>query len=375
MKFLHTADWHLGISAAQAGEAGERIRQERLKAAARVVAAASEAGAEFVLVAGDMFDDNGVERIAVQQAGDLLARCGIPAFIIPGNHDPLVPGSVWDHPVWQAANIHLLREASPFDAGPAMLYPCPLKEAHGRRDPTGWITPAGRDRIRIGIAHGTVEGVPLSEPDFPIPRNAAERAGLDYIALGHWHSLAEYQNGEGVVRMAYCGAHEATKFGERESGKALIVEVESPGAPPVIQPIQTGGLAWRDLSFDLRTPGQIEEVASALNSIERPDSVLLSLHLTGLIFAGDLARFEQLRDIVDSNRFLFARLHADGLRPAPEDSGWIDALPPGILREAASRLREWADPGFQGVRPEAATPQTAANALIELYALAREVGA
>ncbi len=58
MRFLHTADWHLGIGAAHAGQAGERIRQERLHAAARVVAAAKEAGAEFVVVAGDMFDNN-----------------------------------------------------------------------------------------------------------------------------------------------------------------------------------------------------------------------------------------------------------------------------------------------------------------------------
>ena len=33
MKFLHTADWQLGMKAAHVGEAGARVREERLLAA------------------------------------------------------------------------------------------------------------------------------------------------------------------------------------------------------------------------------------------------------------------------------------------------------------------------------------------------------
>ena len=33
MKFLHTADWQLGMKAVQLGGAGERVRAERLKTA------------------------------------------------------------------------------------------------------------------------------------------------------------------------------------------------------------------------------------------------------------------------------------------------------------------------------------------------------
>lgn len=37
MKFLHTADWQLGMKAAHVGEVGARVREERFLAARRVV--------------------------------------------------------------------------------------------------------------------------------------------------------------------------------------------------------------------------------------------------------------------------------------------------------------------------------------------------
>ena len=73
MKFLHTADWQLGMKAVHAGAAAQRVRDERLTAAKRVVATAVEHEAEFIVVAGDTFEDNGIERLLVQKAADILA--------------------------------------------------------------------------------------------------------------------------------------------------------------------------------------------------------------------------------------------------------------------------------------------------------------
>jgi DNA repair exonuclease SbcCD nuclease subunit len=52
-------------------------------------------------VAGDTFEDNGVDRVIVQKVADILAGFVGPVYVIPGNHDPLVPGSVRDHPAWR----------------------------------------------------------------------------------------------------------------------------------------------------------------------------------------------------------------------------------------------------------------------------------
>ena len=62
MKFVHTADWQIGMKAAHIGAVGERLREARLQAARKVIDAAGAHGAEFILLAGDSFEDNGVNR-------------------------------------------------------------------------------------------------------------------------------------------------------------------------------------------------------------------------------------------------------------------------------------------------------------------------
>ena len=202
MKFLHTADWQIGMKAESVGTASQRVREERLQAGRRVVETAKQNSVDFILLAGDLFEDNAVDRSLVQKVADILAGFGKPVYVIPGNHDPLVPGSVWDHPAWKSSQyLVVLREETPLILDGCTLYPCPLREKHSGKNPTGWIKAPKGKSINIGVAHGTVEGIQQDEFDYPIYRDAAERAGLDYLALGHWHSVATYPSTDGATRM------------------------------------------------------------------------------------------------------------------------------------------------------------------------------
>ncbi|MDI6772830.1 MAG: DNA repair exonuclease [bacterium] len=384
MKFLHTADWQIGMRAAQVGESAVRVREERLAAARRVVGEARAAGAEFILIAGDVFEDNGVDRILVQKVADILADFAGPVYVIPGNHDPLVPGSVWEHPAWAAGHVHLLAEEKPVDIPGGALFPCPIRAKYSGKDPTAWIPPRegsareGSARepngIRIGIAHGTVEGIHQAEPDYPIARNAAERANLDYLALGHWHSNAQYALPDGAVRMAYSGTHEATGFGERDSGNALIVEIAAAGAAPVITPVRTGRLTWTVIEAELREPGDLSRLRAGIEAMNDTAATLLEVRVSGLLAAGDREELLRLEQILAS-RFLHGRVDASRLRPFPGDASWTAGLPAGVVRDAAERLQELADAAYQGTRPEGASPEIASRALLELYALISAAGA
>ena len=348
------------------------MREERLAAARRVVGVARDQGAEFVLIAGDTFEDNGVERALIQKVADILGGSPVPVYLIPGNHDPLTPGSVWEHPAWKSMeHVHVLREEKPVDIPGGILYPCPVKDKRSRKDPTAWIPSGETGAIRIGLAHGTVEGVPQPEPDHPIPRDAAARAGLDYLALGHWHSTATYPASDGSVRMAYSGTHETTSFGERDSGNVLVVEIAGPGAPPLVTPVRTGGLTWKVIEKDIREPGDLQRVRQDIESQDNPGSTLIELRLKGLLAAAERDEVARIEEILAS-RFLFHRVDSSGLRPSPEDANWLASLPPGILQNVAARLQELSDPRFAGERPEGASPEVASRALMELYALMTE---
>jgi DNA repair exonuclease SbcCD nuclease subunit len=383
MRFLHTADWQVGMKAADLGKAGELVRAERLAAAARVVQAARTHHVDFLLLAGDTFEDNAVDRLLVRKAADILAAAGRPVYLLPGNHDPLVPGSVWQHPAWNTTpNLHVLRSDEPVEIAGGWLFPCVCKEKHSRRDPTVWIpmraagTADGRskqaflDGIRIGIAHGTVEGVDLQDPEYPIPRDAAARRDLCYLALGHWHSYASYPSADGGVRMAYGGTHEPTKFGERDSGNVLIVEINAPGTTPKVTSVSTGRLRWTQIALELRERSDLQRLLDQVDALDDPASTLVDLRLGGVIHAEDTPLLAQVAEILQA-RCPFHRLDRTALGLAPGDDAWMDRLPAGTLRLAAARLADLAarpavDPG-SGSSPEVAT-----RALLELYALMAE---
>src|SRR5882672_10676232 len=62
---------------------------------AGVLETARALGADIVLLAGDTFDNHAVTSRTIDRAGQLLADAGLPVVILPGNHDPATPDSIW----------------------------------------------------------------------------------------------------------------------------------------------------------------------------------------------------------------------------------------------------------------------------------------
>src|SRR6266446_6853053 len=62
---------------------------------ARVLATARAFKADIVLLAGDTFDNHAVTAATIDRAGRLLADAGLPVVILPGNHDPATPDSIY----------------------------------------------------------------------------------------------------------------------------------------------------------------------------------------------------------------------------------------------------------------------------------------
>ena len=97
MKFLHTSDWQIGMKADSVGRMAERVREERLEAARRVVQAALDNGAEMILLTGDVFEDNAVDRLLVRRTGEILRAFPGPVTLFPATTTRSCPGSVWEH--------------------------------------------------------------------------------------------------------------------------------------------------------------------------------------------------------------------------------------------------------------------------------------
>ena len=122
MRFVHTADWQLGMTRHfLAGEAQPRYSAARRDAVAGLGPLAADAGAEFVVVAGDVFEDNQLAPKVISQSLEAMRAIGIPVYLLPGNHDPLDASSVYTSALFTAecpANVHVLDRAGVHEVRP-----------------------------------------------------------------------------------------------------------------------------------------------------------------------------------------------------------------------------------------------------------------
>ncbi|MCH5375648.1 MAG: hypothetical protein JJ992_16880, partial [Planctomycetes bacterium] len=201
-------------------------------------------------------------------------------------------------------------------------------------------------------------------------RDAATRAGLDYLALGHWHSFGTFEDSDNASRMAYSGTHETTKFGERDSGNAVLVEIAGRGSPPRLTSLRTGGLRWETREVEIRDLGDLSRFRETIEGRSDTDSTLLDVRLGGVLYQEDQAELTRIDDLVRA-RFLYARVDRSGLLLPPDDDRWLADVPVGVLRDVAQQLQSLSR-GDVATRDDQATPEVATRAMLELYRIIQE---
>lgn len=331
VKFLHTADCHLGMKYAQLGEKADEARQIRIQTFEKTIILGKKYNVDFVLIAGDLFDSNEVDRHILKDVCEIFDKITpIPVYIIPGNHDPYRKDSLFNEKIWNTvSNVRILTEEVPIDIPYAntAIYPCPITEKDSEDDPTRWIA-AADDEISIGLAHGSLK-IEDKINNFPINPQRAEIANLDYLALGEWHSLKEYPN-NGVNRTVYSGTHEATSFKNKTKGKVVLVEIKDVGANPSIKHIEVGKLLWKKMGEQINDSNGVKNLETKLKQCNYPENLLLDLSLEGVVDQTVFDYVEHL-DKKLNNIFMFSKINYEKLHLKPNLLMFKSALPDGIL--------------------------------------------
>lgn len=402
MRFLHAADLHLGLRVTRFGaDVNGRVQEARIKALEVMLDQAKERAVDFLLLAGDLFDDNHVDVATSRRAFELLEAVGRPVYVIPGNHDPLTADSVFTRPPWNTGAstwVRVLLKPEPIPLPGGLLLPCPLVAKNSHDDPTRWMPSRenGDRDIRIGLAHGSLndrENLPAD--DHLIDLHTADLKGLDYLALGHWHSPYHHADRNAVVRTVYPGVHEPMRFRESPDfsigwsaysnntradlftddgkGRALIVTIEKAGAAPVIEEMETGRLEWSDESYTLRDEQELSNLIDQLGHRPNQENQMLRLHLSGTLPASAMLRLDELDQTLSGgqggilSRFHWAELDYSRLYAEPTDTELQDLAGDGVIRSVYERLKgeaESADPKVQ---------EPARQSLLLLYRFAQEV--
>ena len=371
LRVLHTADWQLGKSFASVpGEAAALLRAARFDAVRTLARIASERRADAVLVAGDVFDDNLVGAATVARALAAMREFAGPWVLLPGNHDADTAASVWGR-LRQAgvpANVLLAGEPVPVTLaeGRLVVLPAPLTARRVFDDLTEWMDDAATapGAVRIGLAHGSVAGrLPgVADAANEIAGQRAERARLDYLALGDWHGTLEI-----APRTWYAGTPEPDRFATNQPGHALLVDLDAPGAPPRVERIATASYRWHLADLDGTGLDQ-DDVAAAVEAVLPPAAerhrAVLRLRLGGLAGLATRAALDAALERA-AGEFVWLDVLADDLAAEPDERDMAALAAAPATAAAARTLQEMAAGGAAEER------ETARLALRLLYAEAR----
>jgi len=286
VQLIQTSDWQIGMKGGGLGEAGPIVREVRIESIHNVLKSAQEQKVDFVLLCGDIFEHNMVGQEDVKKVVTIFNQYpDIPLYLLPGNHDILGADCVYNREIFQRVNhLKILSTNDPVEVPGAILHPCPILSKFTKQDLTEKIPGVHEvDEIHIGVAHGTLEGKsPVArweDVDLPIDPSCIDRTGIDYLALGHWHSHRTFEDSTGVTRIAYSGTHEQTRYSEDDAGQCLLVQIDEKGDTPKIEPIKTGQLTWASREFEMKDSSSLIELKNYFESIKDID--MLRLVLTG----------------------------------------------------------------------------------------------
>ena len=364
-RFLHTADWQIGRQYDRFGpEDGPALAQARLTTIERIAALATELAVDAVLVAGDVFDAQTISDRTVRRLFLALQGFGGPWIMLPGNHDAALAESIWSRARRLNAipdNVHVLVSPEPLlltEQGLAIL-PAPLTQRQTFNDLTDWFdhAPTPPQLLRVGLAHGSVQGILAEDIDSPNPIDPqrATRARLDYLALGDWHGCRQIDD-----RTWYSGTPEQDRFKSNGAGQVLDVQIDAPGAAPQVTPIAIGEFTWLQWHRQLQVASDLDALIEELERVER--SSVISLALEGeLDLAGEQRLQAALGRAEARHRVLECQL--DGLRLLPTEADIAALQADGYLDEVIGQLRDL---------QQSDEPEVAREALAILAGLLRE---
>jgi len=274
-KFIHTADWHIGNSFSSfAREMRQKLNRAIFRTVELIFMYAQKYEIPLILCAGDAMDNGQTcTKEDLLELFKIIRRySGIRVVMIAGNHDPLVAGNVYRRVEKDNYPENLLLvsgdEVIPYPEWNLEIYASSAREKNGKYNPLDWVkketqTPDS-GKLRIGLCHGSIENEAFSGDAFPVPPDFAVQRGLDYLALGDWHSFKKIN-----TRTYYPGVPEPLQFDD--DGYPLEVTLRGPGAIPNVEPITAvRQYRWRQEQIEISAE-TFEEFKNRLQGVKEKE--------------------------------------------------------------------------------------------------------
>jgi DNA repair exonuclease SbcCD nuclease subunit len=234
-RLLHTSDLHLGSGFRGLSSAKRRERRDDLfKVFGKIAQTAKKEKVDAVLIVGDLFDASSPPTEVVDNTVEVLESLGdMPVIIVPGNHDPMGPRSVYKTASFPD-NVTLATKTKfePIEFPNFLLYAAAYDPRNPSLHPLRNLKISKSDKPVVVAVHGSyirpeIKWKENFETEDYWPIDSGEKRSLKnvaYLALGHYHN---FYTEEKKPYTCYPGTPEGVSFGEVGDRFVSLVTIDS----------------------------------------------------------------------------------------------------------------------------------------------------
>ncbi|TCP29287.1 DNA repair exonuclease SbcCD nuclease subunit [Scopulibacillus darangshiensis] len=270
IRFIHTADWHLdrpfkGVSHLPEVIRG-RVRESTFTALNNLVNRAIVEKVDFIVIAGDIFDQSHRSLKAQQRFNKAMSQLnehGIVVFLSHGNHDHL--GDQWnqlkagDNVCIFGPKIEMMPYQKP-NGERVHLYGFSYPQRHVMEDQTQFYKKIEGADFHIALLHGSVQGDTEHDTYAPFSVQSLAAKDFDYWALGHIHKRQRLSENPDVW---YSGNIQGLTIKETGEKGVLLVELDDSGSSAEFIP--TADILWHDETVDISACQTIDDLLDKID--------------------------------------------------------------------------------------------------------------
>lgn len=314
LKFIHTADLHLGSPFSGIASMDTDVRALLSRAGydayERIIGAAIEHAVDFVLIAGDIYESANqriAEQLRFHKGLERLDAAGISVYIVCGNHDP---AHGWSREIVWPESVHFLSSDTPeqiFHEKNGVPVAAIIGMSHSKGNVTENLALRYPDRdndwpCTIGVLHCTIGTNTGHDPYAPCSLQDLAGKGYDYWALGHIHKPSVLQKQRPAI--VYAGNPQGRDIGESGSRGCYLVTIR-PDEDIRTEFIETASVVWQEATVSIDNIGTLDELRRMIEAcIEEirnentTEAAICRLTLTGRgDVHRDLVQVDALKDL------------------------------------------------------------------------------
>ena len=356
MKFIHTADWQIGMTFKGFKEKARiMMEDDRLEVIEAIGEYARNPKNEidFVLVCGDMFDTPRVAESLIKKTFKKIERISKPVYVLAGNHEWNGTEFIFTSKYFidnKPENLHVIEAGSNSVEGVSMvgLVGAPLEGKTDTKDLIAQqIASCGpTNAIRILAGHGSIDAIMPAGGGKDLISLAVIEAALangqiHYVAMGDRHSTTKVGDTGAVW---YSGAPEPTSFTEDDQRNILVVEI-TPGAKPIVEKVEVGQwefirLGTKFSQHQIRTPDDLNAIEKLVDKISKPSKTAVKIYLDSVLDFDTDVRRGNLFDEWENDILAGFQVSKSSIGAKIESNPLLEKDPEGLSGYALSAYRE-----------------------------------